>query len=54
VISPPPGTKVYVACQPVDLRCGFYGLSAKVKHVLDSDPFLCVGQKYVADPLFGS
>jgi transposase len=30
---------VYVAGQPVDLRCGFYGLSAKVKHVLDCDPF---------------
>ena len=34
-----PGTKVYLACQPVDLRSGFNGLAAKVRQLLDSDPF---------------
>lgn len=32
-------TRVYLACQPVDLRKGFDGLSALVATVLRDDPF---------------
>jgi transposase len=39
VIGLAPGTKVFLACRPVDLRNGFDGLSAKVKQILDADPF---------------
>jgi len=34
-----PGTKVFLACKPIDLRNGFDGLSAKVLAVLRQDPF---------------
>jgi transposase len=34
-----PGTKVFLACQPIDLRAGFNGLAAKVKQVTGQDPF---------------
>ena len=34
-----PGTKVFLACRPVDLRNGFDGLAAKVQAVLRQDPF---------------
>jgi transposase len=34
-----PGTKVFLACKPIDLRNGFDGLSAKVQGVLRQDPF---------------
>ena len=30
MIALPPGTKVFLACQPIDLRAGFDGLAAKV------------------------
>ena len=33
------GTKVFLACRPIDLRNGFDGLSAKIKTVLHQDPF---------------
>lgn len=33
------GTKVYLACQPINLRAGFNGLAAKVQQVLGQDPF---------------
>ena len=33
------GTRVYLACRPVDLRKGFDGLSAQVATVLQDDPF---------------
>lgn len=39
MISVAPGTKVYLACRPVDMRNGFDGLAAKVKQVLALDPF---------------
>lgn len=39
MISLPPGTKVFLACQPIDLRAGFNGLAAKVQHILGQDPF---------------
>lgn len=34
-----PGTRVYLACRPTDMRKGFDGLAAQVKEVLSSDPF---------------
>lgn len=39
MIAPPPGTKVFLACQPVDLRAGFDGLAAKVQQLIGADPF---------------
>jgi len=39
VISLAPGTKVYLACRPVDLRNGFHGLAAKSQQVIGADPF---------------
>jgi IS66 Orf2 like protein len=46
----PPGTKVYLACRPVDLRSGFNGLAAKVQQLLGRNPFLCVRRDSVAEP----
>ena len=34
-----PEIKVFLACQPVDMRRGFDGLSAEVARVLAADPF---------------
>ena len=34
-----PGVKVYLACQPVDMRRGFDGLCADVARALEGDPF---------------
>jgi transposase len=34
-----PGTHVWLACRPTDLRKGFDGLAAQVKEVLRGDPF---------------
>jgi hypothetical protein len=34
MIAPPPGTKVFLACRPIDLRAGFDGLAAKLKFAL--------------------
>jgi transposase len=39
VIQPAAGMRVYLSCQPVDLRKGFDGLSAQVVNVLADDPF---------------
>ena len=39
MIQVAPGTKVYLACRPVSMRCGFDGLAAQVAHVLRADPF---------------
>ena len=39
MISLAVGTKVFVACQPVDLRNGFDGLAAKVQQMIGADPF---------------
>ena len=39
MISLSPGTKVFLACHPVDLRNGFDGLAAKVKQMIGADPF---------------
>ena len=39
MISLAPGTKVFLACQPIDLRNGFDGLAAKAQQVIGADPF---------------
>jgi transposase len=39
MISLAPGTKVVLACSPVDLRAGFNGLAAKVQQVIGQNPF---------------
>jgi transposase len=39
VIGLPSGTKVFLACRPVDLRNGFDGLAAKAQTIVGGDPF---------------
>ena len=39
MMSFPPGTKVYLSCQPVSMRKGFDGLSAEVTNVIRMDPY---------------
>ena len=39
MISLAPGTRVYLACRPVDLRNGFDGLAAKAQQAIGADPF---------------
>lgn len=39
MISLAPGTKVFLACRPIDLRNGFDGLAAKVQQMIGVDPF---------------
>jgi transposase len=39
VIQIAAGTKVYLACRPVDMRRGFDGLSAEVANTLNADPY---------------
>ena len=39
MISLAPGTKVFLACSPIDLRAGFNGLAAKVQQMIGRDPF---------------
>jgi transposase len=48
VISLAPGTKVFLACRPVDLRNGFDGLAAKAQQIIGENPFICIGWNYVA------
>ena len=33
------GTKVFLACRPIDLGAGFNGLAAKAQQVIGGDPF---------------
>src|SRR3954469_15911111 len=39
MISLAPGTKVFLACRPIDLRSGFNGLAAKAQQGIGQDPF---------------
>ena len=39
MISLAPGTKVFLACSPIDLRSGFNGLAAKAQQMIGADPF---------------
>ena len=40
MIALPPGTKIFLACQPIDLRAGFDGLAAKAQQIIGADPTL--------------
>jgi transposase len=40
-----PGTRIFVACRPVDMRKGFNGLAALIANELRSDPYS--GQLFV-------
>ena len=35
----PPSVRIYLAREPADMRCSFDGLTARVRSVLDADPF---------------
>ena len=48
MISLPAGTRVWLAAGATDMRRGFDGLARQVQHVLGQDPFICVGNNYVA------
>jgi len=39
MISLTPGTKIFLACSPIDLRSGFDDLAAKTQQVIGQDPF---------------
>ena len=39
MFGPPPGTRIYLACGPTDMRKGFDGLAAQVQTVLSQDPY---------------
>ena len=39
MINLAPGTKVFLACRPVDLRNGFDGLAVKAQQIIGADPF---------------
>ena len=39
MISLAAGTKVYLACRPIDLRKGFDGLAVKAQQIIGADPF---------------
>jgi transposase len=39
MIGLPPGTKLFLACQPIDLRSGFDGLAAVMQQIIGADPF---------------
>ena len=39
MISLAPGSKVFLACRPIDLRNGFDGLAAKAQQITGADPF---------------
>ena len=43
MIALAPGTKVFLACQPIDLRAGFDGLAAKVHRLEQGVAFRCDG-----------
>lgn len=38
MLSLPPSVRVFVALEPADMRCGFDGLSARVRGVAGADP----------------
>lgn len=35
----PPSVRVFIATEPADMRCAFDGLTARVQHILEQDPF---------------
>jgi transposase len=41
-------TRIWIAREPADFRCGIDGLAKICRTVLKSDPFICGGREYVA------
>ena len=39
MISLAAGTKVFLACRPVDLRAGFNSLAAKAQQLIEANPY---------------
>ena len=48
MITPAAGVKIWLAAGLTDMRRGFDGLAALVQQHLGQDPFICVGNNYVA------
>jgi transposase len=48
MIAPGPGVRIWLAAGLTDMRRGFDGLAALVQQQLGKDPFICVGNNYVA------
>jgi transposase len=48
MIPLPSGVRVWIAAGHSDMRRGMQGLARQVQEVLQRDPHLCVGCKYVA------
>lgn len=38
MLTLPPSVRVFLAMEPADMRCGFDGLSTRVRALLDEDP----------------
>jgi transposase len=41
------GTRIWLAAEPTDMRCGFDRLAERVKAVISQDPLLCGGHLFV-------
>jgi transposase len=48
MITLPSGARVWLACGHTDMRKGMDGLAMLAQQVLEEDPFICVGNNYVA------
>ena len=48
MIGLPAGTRVWLVVGRTDMRKGFDGLAVLVQQYLGQDPFICVGNNYVA------
>jgi transposase len=48
MIALPSGVRVWLACGHTDMRKGMDGLAMLAQQVLEEDPFICVGNNYVA------
>lgn len=53
-LSLPPSTKIYLALAPCDMRKGFDGLAAQVKHVLELDPYSGAAFFFRGEPAEGA
>ena len=43
-----PQTRIFLAVEPADFRCGIDGLAQLCRQRLELDPFLCGELRYVA------
>ena len=48
MLSFPAAIKVYLCTVPCDMRRSFDGLSMLAEHLIQCNPFLCGGLRYVA------